>query len=91
MSPMFSVVVGDQGSFDQKRAELGFGHDAHPLPGRRVRDVASGTEGEPMAVVREEVTTHSGPRWTRRASNRPEAGGRELPTAVGNIAPLEAT
>ncbi|PWK66548.1 hypothetical protein BCL76_11034 [Streptomyces sp. CG 926] len=41
-----------------------------------------------MAVVREEVATHTGPRWTRRASIRPQAGGRELPTALGNIEPL---
>ncbi|MFG2489126.1 MULTISPECIES: hypothetical protein [Streptomyces] len=70
--------------------DLGLGHEEHPLLGHRVRDIASGTEGEPMAVVREEVATHTGPRWTRRAYIRPEAGGRELPTALGNIEPLEA-
>ncbi|MFF1496928.1 hypothetical protein [Streptomyces sp. NPDC058304] len=72
----------------KKAADLGFGHEKYPLPGRRVRDLASGTEGELMAVVREEVATHTGRCWTRRAYIRPEAGGRELPTAVGNIEPL---
>ncbi|MGW8783085.1 hypothetical protein ACWGNM_34205 [Streptomyces sp. NPDC055796] len=67
---------------------LGFGHEDHPLLGRRVRDLASGTEGELMAVVAEEIPTHAGRRWTRRAYIRPETGGRELPTAVGNIEPL---
>ncbi|MFD3809150.1 hypothetical protein ACFWTC_37700 [Streptomyces sp. NPDC058619] len=74
----------------KRTADLGYGHEDHPLLGRRVRDIASGTEGKLMAVVREEVATHSGPRWTRRAYIRPEAGGRELTTAVGNIQPLEA-
>ncbi|MEU3906212.1 hypothetical protein AB0F20_20590 [Streptomyces goshikiensis] len=36
----------------------------------------------------EEVATHDGQRWTRRAYIRPEGGGRGLPTAVGNIQPL---
>ncbi|WP_327380587.1 hypothetical protein [Streptomyces sp. NBC_01207] len=70
--------------------DLGLGHEGHPLLGHRVRDIASGTEGELMAVVREEVATHTGPRWTRRAYLHPEAGGREPPTALGNIEPLAA-
>lgn len=73
----------------KRAADLGYGHEDHPLLGHRVRDIASGTEGKLMAVVREEVPTHRGPRWTRRAYIRPEAGGRELTTAVGNIQPLE--
>ncbi|MFF3089955.1 hypothetical protein ACFVRB_33705 [Streptomyces nojiriensis] len=68
--------------------DLGFGHEAHPWLGHLVRDVASGTEGLLMAVVVEEVATHDGPRWTRRAYIRPQGGGLELPTAVGNIEPL---
>ncbi|MFF9010214.1 hypothetical protein ACF087_30965 [Streptomyces goshikiensis] len=60
----------------------------HPWLGRLVRDVASGAEGLLMAVVVEEVATHDGQRWTRRAYIRPEGGGRGLPTAVGNIQPL---
>ncbi|AWZ10455.1 hypothetical protein DRB96_22445 [Streptomyces sp. ICC1] len=63
------------------------GREEHPLLGHRVRDIASGTEGELMAVVLEEVDTHTGPHWTRRAYILPETGGRELPTAVGNIEP----
>ncbi|MCX4808848.1 hypothetical protein OG594_46160 [Streptomyces sp. NBC_01214] len=63
---------------------------SHPLLGHRVRGIASGIEGEMVAVVREEVATHTGPRWTRHAYIGPEAGGRELPTALGNIEPLEA-
>ncbi|MGW7327752.1 hypothetical protein ACWGIU_03875 [Streptomyces sp. NPDC054840] len=47
--------------------DLGLGPEEHPLLGHRVRDIASGTEGELMAVVREEAATHTGPRWTRRA------------------------
>ncbi len=70
--------------------DLGFGHEAHPLIGQLVRDVASGTEGLLMAVVVEEVATHDGTHWTRRAYIRPRSGGRELPTAVNNIEPLPA-
>ncbi|MFJ4781245.1 hypothetical protein [Streptomyces sp. NPDC088762] len=69
---------------------LGFGHEAHPLLGHLVRDLASGTEGRLMAVVLEEVDTLVGPRWTRRAYIRPAAGGTELATAVGNVHPLAA-
>ncbi|MFD7258367.1 hypothetical protein [Streptomyces sp. NPDC059874] len=72
-------------------ADIGFGHQAHPLLGRLVRDVASGTEGLLMAVVLEEVATHAGPRWTRRAYIRPKAGGIELATAVANVQPVAAT
>ncbi|MFF4010667.1 hypothetical protein [Streptomyces sp. NPDC001717] len=70
--------------------DIGFGHEAHPLLGHLVRDVASGTEGLLMAVVLEEVATHTGPRWTRRAYIRPEAGGIELATAVANVQPVAA-
>ncbi|MER6201727.1 hypothetical protein ABT234_30705 [Streptomyces sp. NPDC001586] len=70
--------------------DLGFGHEAHPLIGRLVRDVASGAEGLLMAVVVEEVATQYGPCWTRRAYIRQQGGGRELPTAVGNIEPVAA-
>ncbi|MGR4880679.1 hypothetical protein ACIPUC_14895 [Streptomyces sp. LARHCF249] len=75
----------------KKTAGLGLGHEDHPLLGRRVRDAASGTEGELMAVVLEAVSTHTGPRWTRRADIRPETCGRDLPTAVSNIEPLETS
>ncbi|MFB6616930.1 hypothetical protein ACIGFK_34145 [Streptomyces sp. NPDC085524] len=68
-------------------AAICFGPEAHPLLGRLVRDIASGTEGRLMAVVLEEVATHSGPRWTRRAYVRPAVGGIELATAVANVRP----
>lgn len=57
----------------KEAAGLGFGHEKHPPPGRRVRDLASGTEGELMAVVREEVATHTGRCRPRRACIRPES------------------
>ncbi|MBT2404592.1 MULTISPECIES: hypothetical protein [unclassified Streptomyces] len=70
----------------------GDGHEAHPLIGRLVRDIASGTEGRLMAVVQEDLPTHTGSlRTTRRAYIRPTAGGRELPTALANIEPLGAS
>ncbi|MFI8266629.1 hypothetical protein [Streptomyces sp. NPDC085665] len=67
---------------------LGFGHENHPLPGRRVHDLASGTEGALMAVVVEEIATHTCRRWTRRAYTRPEAGGRR--GAQRTASPLRA-
>ncbi|MET9324997.1 hypothetical protein ABZX75_33370 [Streptomyces sp. NPDC003038] len=70
----------------------GDGHEEHPLLGRLVRDIPSGTEGRLMAVVREELPTHTGtPRFTRRAYIRPTVGGVEIATAVDNIEPLGAT
>ncbi|GGS34595.1 hypothetical protein Snoj_00820 [Streptomyces nojiriensis] len=64
--------------------DLGLGHEAHPLLGHRVRDIASGTKGQLMAVVREEVATRTGPRWTRRAYIRPEAANYRPPWATLN-------
>lgn len=70
----------------------GDGHEEHPLIGRLVRDIASGTEGRLMAVVREDLPTHTGvPRMSRRAYIRPTAGGVELTTAVDNVEPLGAS
>ncbi|MFD6876937.1 MULTISPECIES: hypothetical protein [unclassified Streptomyces] len=67
----------------------GDGHEDHPLVGHLVRDIASGVEGRLMAVVREDLPTHTGiARSTRRAYIRPTAGGREVLTAVANIEPL---
>ncbi|MGW6412204.1 hypothetical protein ACWF95_34125 [Streptomyces vinaceus] len=64
----------------------GDGHVDHPLIGHRVRDIASGTEGTLMAVVLEQLPTHSGkPRTARLAYIRPNTGGPELTTAVDNI------
>lgn len=70
------------------RLGLGFGHEQHELVGRLVRDIPSGFEGVLMAVVREEVPTHSGTRTTRRAYIRPQGGGVELPVSVKNIIAL---
>ncbi|WP_330296989.1 hypothetical protein [Streptomyces sp. NBC_00503] len=62
-----------------------FEHLAHPLLRQRVRDLASGAEGELMAVVREEVRRVCGdPEYARIAYIR-MASGRELPTSVRNI------
>ncbi|MFI6006703.1 hypothetical protein ACIA98_41265 [Streptomyces sp. NPDC051366] len=70
----------------------GDGHEEHPLIGRLVRDIASGTEGRLVAVVREDLPTHTGtPRTTRRAYIRPAAGGVELATALANVEPLGAS
>ncbi|GAA1553016.1 hypothetical protein [Streptomyces globosus] len=67
----------------------GDGHQDHPLIGHRVRDTASGAEGTLTAVVREALPTPYGtPRTTRLAYIRPNGGGREFTTAVGNIKSL---
>ncbi|MGW6705771.1 hypothetical protein ACWGDE_12900 [Streptomyces sp. NPDC054956] len=59
----------------------------HQLLHRRVRDVASGVEGELMAVINENVSdSASRERWMRLAYIR-GASGREFSTAVENIAP----
>ncbi|MFD3326790.1 hypothetical protein [Streptomyces sp. NPDC058701] len=69
----------------KRGTSLGSIHENHPLLGSLVRDIASGTEGELVAVVREEVPTHRGSCWSRRAYIRPVGGGTELPTALDNI------
>ncbi|MFZ3475925.1 hypothetical protein ACODT3_40795 [Streptomyces sp. 4.24] len=70
----------------------GDGHEDHPLLGRLVRDIASGTEGNLSAVVCEKLPTYTGPpRTTRLAYIRPKGGGPELSTALGNIEPIGAT
>jgi hypothetical protein len=57
----------------------------HPLLRQRVRDVASGTEGELMAVVREEVRrVYGDPQYAPIAYIRMPSG-REHTTAVANI------
>lgn len=59
------------------------GYERHALLGQRVRDVASGGEGELMAVTHE---VHDGGRVVRVAHIRP-ASGVEWSTAVGNLRP----
>lgn len=60
----------------------------HRLLHRRVRDIASGTEGELMAVVNENVSDTGAERWTRLAYIR-DPSGLEFTTAVGNIVPAD--
>ncbi|MYT22983.1 hypothetical protein GTW69_22300 [Streptomyces sp. SID7760] len=57
----------------------------HELLRRRVRDIASGVEGELMAVVRVDVSDSPvRERWVRLAYVRGPSG-REISTAVANI------
>lgn len=57
----------------------------HALLHKRVRDIASGVEGELMAVVREDVSdTPVRERWVHLAYVRGPSG-REISTAVANI------
>ncbi|MCX4691520.1 hypothetical protein [Streptomyces sp. NBC_01408] len=60
----------------------------HRLLRRRVRDIASGTEGELMAVINEDVSDSAlRERWMELAYIR-GASGREFTTAVDNIEPV---
>ncbi|MFE3553726.1 hypothetical protein ACFXKW_02490 [Streptomyces sp. NPDC059193] len=59
---------------------------AHRLLRRRVRDVASGVEGELMAVINENVSDSARAHWMELAYIR-GACGREFSTAVDNIEP----
>ncbi|GLX18932.1 MULTISPECIES: hypothetical protein [Streptomyces] len=56
----------------------------HRLLRRRVRDIASGTEGVLMAVVNENVSDTGIERWAELAYIRGDSG-REFTTAVANI------
>ncbi|MEU8778903.1 hypothetical protein [Streptomyces sp. NPDC048606] len=58
----------------------------HHLLRRRVRDVASGVEGELMAVINENVSTTGIERWMHLAYIR-AASGREFTTAATNLEP----
>ncbi|MCX5381190.1 hypothetical protein [Streptomyces sp. NBC_00091] len=59
----------------------------HRLLRRRVRDIASGTEGELMAVVNENVSDSvAHEHWVELAYIR-AASGREFTTAVDNVEP----
>ncbi|MFJ6452249.1 hypothetical protein ACIQNV_37235 [Streptomyces hydrogenans] len=58
------------------------------LVGSTVRDIASGTEGELVAIRCEQLPTHTGAlTWTRRAYIRPPGQTVPLATAPGNIRP----
>lgn len=56
----------------------------HPLLRHWVRDVASGVEGELMAVVNEDVSDSAHQHWTELAYIRGPSG-REFSTAVANV------
>ncbi|RST05481.1 hypothetical protein EF910_13785 [Streptomyces sp. WAC07149] len=58
----------------------------HRLLRKRVRDIASGVEGELMAVINENVSDGGIERWVEIAYVR-GACGREFTTAVGNVEP----
>ncbi|RSS41785.1 hypothetical protein EF912_31130 [Streptomyces sp. WAC07061] len=58
----------------------------HRLLHRRVRDIASGTEGILMAVINENVSDTGIERWMEIAYIR-GACGREFTTAVANVEP----
>ncbi|MFI8340440.1 hypothetical protein ACIF8W_10195 [Streptomyces sp. NPDC085639] len=60
----------------------------HRLLRRRVRDVASGTEGVLMAVINEDVSDSVRHHWVELAYIR-AASGREFTTPVGNVEPAE--
>ncbi|MER6320433.1 hypothetical protein ABT237_42845 [Streptomyces sp. NPDC001581] len=56
----------------------------HRLLRRRVRDIASGVEGELMAVINENVSATDAEHWMELAYIR-GTSGREFTTAVSNI------
>ncbi|WP_371593293.1 hypothetical protein [Streptomyces virginiae] len=58
----------------------------HRLLRRRVRDIASGVEGELMAVINENVFDAGVERWMELAYIR-GASGREFTTSVANVQP----
>ncbi|RSS60795.1 hypothetical protein EF912_08640 [Streptomyces sp. WAC07061] len=60
----------------------------HHLLRRRVRDIASGVEGELMAVINENVSDTLTEHWTELAYIRGVCG-REFTTAATNIEPAD--
>ncbi|MEU8776181.1 hypothetical protein [Streptomyces sp. NPDC048606] len=58
----------------------------HELLGRRVRDIASGAEGQLMAVINENVSPTGIERWMELAYIR-GSSGREFTTAATNVEP----
>ncbi|GGR79291.1 hypothetical protein Snoj_77200 [Streptomyces nojiriensis] len=56
----------------------------HRLLRRRVRDIASGVEGELMAVINENVSNADIEHWMELAYIR-GASGREFTTSVANV------
>ncbi|MFE5864065.1 hypothetical protein ACFQ77_26480 [Streptomyces virginiae] len=64
----------------------GYEYVPHRLLRRRVRDIASGIEGELMAVINENVSDAGVERWMELAYIR-GASGREFTTSVANVQP----
>ncbi|WP_327416989.1 hypothetical protein [Streptomyces sp. NBC_01233] len=63
-----------------------FEHGSDPRIGKQVRDIASGTEGELIAIVSEDIPNFEGASMTvRLAYIRPAGGGWELSTAPTNL------
>ncbi|WKV72332.1 hypothetical protein AW27_012880 [Streptomyces sp. PCS3-D2] len=60
----------------------------HLLLGRRVRDIASGAEGELMAVINENVSNSGLECWMDLAYIR-GASGREFTTSAANVEPAD--
>ncbi|WP_326587378.1 hypothetical protein [Streptomyces sp. NBC_01294] len=56
----------------------------HRLLRKHVRDIASGAEGELMAVINENVSETAVERWAELAYIR-LASGREITTVIDNI------
>ncbi|MGE7386949.1 hypothetical protein ACQKM2_15855 [Streptomyces sp. NPDC004126] len=63
-----------------------YAYQPHRLLRKRVRDIASGIEGELMAVINENVSDTGIERWMELAYIR-NASGREFTTAVDNVQP----
>ncbi|WP_030722469.1 hypothetical protein [Streptomyces sp. NRRL F-2580] len=65
------------------------GYRPDPLGGRRLRGIASGTEGELMAVVAEEIPDFEGVLMTvPLACVLPRCGARRLRTSLTNVGVL---
>ncbi|MFK0046698.1 hypothetical protein ACIQU4_21835 [Streptomyces sp. NPDC090741] len=62
-------------------------YQPHPLLRRRVRDVASGAEGELMAVINENVSTVAAREYWMDLAYIRAASGREFSTSVDNVEP----
>ncbi|MFE5771202.1 hypothetical protein ACFQ7O_22885 [Streptomyces sp. NPDC056485] len=60
-------------------------YQPHPLLRRRVRDVASGAEGELMAVINENVSTIAAREYWMDLAYIRAASGREFTTSVDNV------
>jgi hypothetical protein len=70
---------------------VGYRTVRHPLVGQRVRDVASGQQGQLREVADEQIEVCPGHKTrVRLAYIRPEGGGYEWSTAVANVSPAES-